>query len=936
MSPACHPRIVEPMLRYRVLGLLEVADGDGPIPVPSAQQRLLLSMLLLQAGRTVRTSSLIDGLWGDRLPSEPAAALRTQVSRLRRRLGASAGDLVTDDLGYRLHVGGSCLDAVLFEELLAEDRLEDAMALWRGRALGEFADRDFAQAAATRLEELMLGARERQAAKSLGCDRAQEAVADLEVLLTEHPQREHARVLLMKALYSIGRQTDALAVYDTWRRELAERGLEPDPAMAELERRILQHRVPGSVRALPVPTSSFVGREREMTTVAATLDVARVVTLCGPGGAGKTRLALELARRLAGRYPDGVRFCDLSTLRRPAEVIRAVATTVGVRDSAPRRVGDQLVDQLVDQLSGRCLLLVLDNCEHLLVSVAHLVERIVRNTTGIDVLASSRERLGVDGEIIRPVEPLDAAAAMQLYMDRARAVDPAFRLDERSVQEICARLDRLPLAIELAAACMRGISASDLVTALVDPLGLLTLGSRTTARHGSLAAVIEWSYEQLSPHERAAFDRFGVFAGRVDGDLACSVTGASPGVLLRLVDRSLLTSHRNGATQYYLLETLRSYAVSRLKEQRLLDSTRDDHAQRAIDLAEQAAAGLSGPQEAKWAARIARHMDEFRSAHVWLVGRNPEAALQLSTALHQWAFWRGQSEVFRMAEVAAAAGASTGSALLPDVLSSAAVGAWQRGNLTAAEAGALAAGGHRRATEVLADVAFLRGDLLQARRLFIEAAAQAEAADDQLQAVWNRGSAALALHYGGQATGTEPTAVLARAEACGSNSARAFAHFVIGETGASEHELTQAVQLADEVGSDFVSGIAEVSLAAATARRGDVNSGLDHYERAIRAWQQTGAWSPQWVTLRTFTRMLADLGMSREAAILHGATIRPHSGPEPYGADAATMEETATRLLAQLGRGVFEASMADGAALTEADVVKFALDAILRARDAAR
>jgi len=566
-----------------------------------------------------------------------------------------------------------------------------------------------------------------------------------------------------------------------------------------------------------------VGREHDMTTVASTLDVARVVTLCGPGGVGKTRLALELSRRLFDRYPDGVRFCDLSALRRSNEVDRAVAAAVGVPDSAPRRVGDQLVDQLVDRLGSRRLLLVLDNCEHLLGAVARIVDRIVRHTTGIRVLATSRQRLGVDGEMIHSVEPLDADAATELFIDRARAVDPAFGLEEQSVREICARLDRLPLAIELAAACTRGVRASELVTALDDPLGLLTFGSRTTERHGSLAAVIDWSYELLSPEERSAFDRLAVFAGRVDGETATMVSGASLGVLLRLVDRSLLTSYRAGVTQYSMLETLRSYAVARLEERGELESARDDHAAWTVSLAERAASRLSGAEEAEWAARVARHVDEFRAAHVWLVGRDPEAALRLSAALHPWAFWRGRSEVFRMAEVAAAAGASTASPLLADVVSSAAVGAWQRGDLAAAEAGAHAVVGHRRAVEVLADVAFLRGDLRRARSLFLEAATQAEAAGDSLQVVWDRGSAALALHYGGQAVGGEPALVLAMAEECGSASAQSFAHFVIGEAEASEGELRSAIELAEQVGSEFLSSFAVVSLAAVMAGKGDIS-----------------------------------------------------------------------------------------------------------------
>jgi predicted ATPase len=694
--------------------------------------------------------------------------------------------------------------------------------------------------------------------------------------------------------------------------------------------------VPDVGPTFPIPASSFVGREHDLATTARTLDAARVVTLCGPGGAGETRLALELSRRLLDRYPDGVVFCDLSTLRRPAEVVRAVATTVGVPELAPRRVGDQLVDQLVARVASRKLLLVLDNCEHLIAPVARIVDRIVSHTMGIRVLATSRERLGVDGEVIQPVEPLDTDAAAELFIDRARAVDPAFGLEAQSVHEICSRLDRLPLAIELAAACMRGISATELVTALHDPLGLLSSGSRTVERHGSLAAMIDWSYELLSPDERTVFDRFGVFAGRVDADTACTVTGASLGLLLRLVDRSMLTSYRAGVTQYSMLDTIRSFAVARLRDRGELERARDAHAAWAVDHAERAASRLSSPDEAEWAARLARQADELRAAHIWLVGRDPEAALRLSAALHPWAFWRGRSDVFRMAEVAAAANMSTESPLLAEVLSSAAVGAWQRGDLAAAEAGARATAGHRRSVEVLADIAFLRGDLSRARSLFLDAAAQAEAADDPLQVVWDRGSAALALHYDGRDVGDEPAHVLATAEASGSVSARSFAHFVIGEVEGSELHLSTAVELAEHVGSEFLSSLAAVSLAAAMARNGLTGPALDQYERAIRTWHHVGAWSPMWVTLRSFARTLAELGLSDDAAILHGAALTPRSGPAPYGADLVLMQETADALLERLGSEGFEARAAGGRALADDDVVKVALQAVARARGLVR
>jgi tetratricopeptide (TPR) repeat protein len=456
-----------------------------------------------------------------------------------------------------------------------------------------------------------------------------------------------------------------------------------------------------------------------------------------------------------------------------------------------------------------------------------------------------------------------------------------------------------------------------------------------TERHSSLAAVVGWSYELLTPEERAVFDRFGVFAGPVSAEVAEAVCGARPAVLVRLVDCSLLVARRGDATQFSMLETIRLYARSRLEENGALEATRDDHAAWAVEFAEQASAGLAGPKEDAWSERIATHLSELRAAHVWLVGRDAEAALRLSAALHPWAFWRGRSEVFRWAEVAAATAGSTRPPLLHEVISSAAVGAWQRGDLVAAEAGARAAAGSCRATEVLAEVAFLHGDLAHARRLYLEAAAQSEAAGDALQAVWDRGSAALAVHYDGASAGKEPAAVLSLAEACGSPSARAFAHFVIGEVESSEHDLRRAIELSDCAGSDFVRGIAEVSLASVMARRREPSPALDHYDRAIRGWELVGAWTPQRVTLRTLARLLAELDQTRDAAILYGAATTDRTGSAAYGSDAAMLRELAASLRSRLGNAEFNARVEEGAALADEEAVTVALDAVRRARGTA-
>ena len=571
-------------MRYRLLGPVEPA-------VASRRQRLLLAMLALNANHAVSTSMLIDELWADDLPSDPEAALRTQVSRLRRRIGA---DIIHVGDGYRLSVSPEEVDVLVFERLLEDGRVDDALNLWNGRALEEFADRPFAVAQAVRLDELQSVARERRAEALLALGGSDHAVADLEALLAEHPERERARALLMRSLYSEGRHTDALAAYESWRRYLAdELGLTPSPDLKELESEILRHTLSSRRSALPAPVSSFVGRAREMEEIATLLGQARIVTLCGPGGVGKTRLALEVARAASYRYENGAHLCDLSTVRRPGQVAPAVASALAMTERADGR----LADQIAAYLASRRLLLVLDNCEHVLSAATSLVDHIVRRSAGVDVLATSRQRLGADGEHQYVVPPLSREPAVELFRDRARATGAAMDVDDRVLAAICERLDDLPLAIELAAARVPGLSVNELSDVLDDRFEVLVTGSAANVRHRSLSAVVDWSYQQLTRQEREVFDTLSVFAGRFDMEAACAM-GASHDIVLRLVDRSMVSAQPGrGKTRYSLLETLRAYGRERLAASGALTASQAQHAQWARSLADRAAEDSPVPRK---------------------------------------------------------------------------------------------------------------------------------------------------------------------------------------------------------------------------------------------------------------------------------------------------------------------------------------------------
>jgi len=928
-------------------------------------------MLLLAGGQLVPAGRLVDELWGEALPGDPAGALRTQISRLRRALGPAGDSLVTAEGGYRLHVQRAQLDAARFEDAVAAAAaaaagpalalLEQALGLWRGPALGEFASRPFGQPEALRLDELRVAARERQAELLMSTGCAAEALVTLQAIVAEHPERERARGLLMQALYRDGRHTDALATFRSWRQHLSEDlGLDPSPALGRIEQDILRHALPSpdsrpelpGRALLPLPVTSFVGRDEDRVAVTELLGQARLLTLHGAGGVGKTRLALEVTAQISDQYPDGARLCDLAAIRGPATVTRAIANATGLSERAFSR----LDDQLVEALARRQVLLVLDNCEHVADAVASIADRLLRETGNVTILATSRERLGIDGEHLWQVRPLPAdgpdAPAVRLFLDRARAAAPFApyqAADAVAAVTLCARLDGLPLAIELAAARLPGTTIAELAGNLDDRFGLLTAGHRANRRHHSLRAVVDWSYQQLLPAEQRLFRQLSVFRGWFDASAAREAAGADViPLVLDLVDRSLVTADRDGGmTRYRLLETLRDYGLDRLAERGELDAAHAWHARWAADLVTRAAHGLRGTDEAEWAARLDRHLDDLRAAHGWLAGHDPALGLRMTAELHWFALWRCHSEVFRWADISAAAAAGSRSPFYPEALASAALGAVYRGDLHAADTAARAAFAAvrplgpvaaRRPLEALGDVAIFRGEIKRAANLYGRAYDLSSGAGDHLDAAWDAGSAAAVLGYGNRLDEAHRFAGQAQeaAEESGAPSALAMVAWVMGEITAetdpsqARAHLLRAVGLASPAGNRLVAGLAEVSLAALHARHGDPAAALRYYQRVIPQWRQAGAWTPQWVTIRTLIDLLARVGACRDAAMLYGAASSATTGAPPFGADADRLRQSAARLRDQLTAAEFRACTEEGGRLDGHQVIDLALDAIAR------
>ena len=659
-------------MRFAVLGPLQVT-ADGPIELERPSHRRLLALLVLEADRPLDTDTLIERYWAEEPPRTARAALQTHLSQLRRRIGDRT--IETAGAGYRLVLDGHQLDRDEFEEHaqaartgheagaweLAADEAERALALWRGRPFAELDDDPEAQPTIARLEELRLELMELRADALLSIGRVERALPDLEGVAAQHPFRERLWELLMLARTRAGRPTEALDAYQALRFTLGEMGLEPSPALRELEERIFREDpslVPPRVHHnLPTPVASFIGRGAELTELRRLITEHRLVTLTGVGGAGKTRLAVEAARGALADHPDGVYLIDLAGLVQPELVVPEVAATLGLR---PER--RPALEAVLDAVRQRSVLLLLDNCEHLVDACASLASSILEAAPQTTVLATSREALGLPGETVYAVPPLavpppteSAVAtlrgydAVRLFADRAAAAAPGFELAQTTVgavATICRRLDGLPLAIELAAARIRSLAPQALADRLADHLGLLSDGRPgTRPRHRTLEAAIDWSYQLLDERERIVFARLSTFAGGWSLEAAEAVCAddrlprnevVEP--LSRLVERSLVVreSAADGSARYRMLETLREFARVRLEEASEGESLARRHREWFLALAEEAAEHLDASDQAEWLDRLGDERDNLVAALTRSLGSGDRDATSRLAEVLAW------------------------------------------------------------------------------------------------------------------------------------------------------------------------------------------------------------------------------------------------------------------------------------------------------------
>jgi predicted ATPase/DNA-binding SARP family transcriptional activator len=679
-------------IELEVLGPLVVRVEGEPVALGRRARQLLLS-LLTRRGTTVPADTLAELVWPDGPPTDRRNALQAQVSRLRRALGVAAGCLTTEPTGYRLTVPAGSVDADRLRDAVRVVRdlgpgedpagaawsLRAALEAWRGDPLAEGLDDPSVVVEASQLAELHLEAVELLAEASLAIGAGSGLVAELRSHADDHPTRERLHRGLAHALYRAGRQQEALEVLAHLQHRLRdELGVDPDPTTVRLHRAILEHDPSlrstrptrtAALARLPEPRTSFVGREQELGELRQLLDEGRLITLIGPGGTGKTRLALEAARRFQEGGQGEAALVELASLTVADDVLPHVAATLGVGPSVGANPGvgspspRPLEDRLTAHLAGRRLLVVLDNCEHLIAAAAAVADRLLDASPTVQVLATGREALRLPGEVRIAVRPLPLphpsasdpvgrhdGDAVQLFLDRARAVAPAFAVDTdgtRTVTEICRRLDGLPLAIELAAARVATLPIELLAERLSDRFRLLTSGDRTVERQRTLGAVVAWSYDLLDDRQRAVLRRLSVFSGPAALELAEVVCAggdvAGDDVLptiAELGDRSLLSlvPTVGGGSRVRLLETIRDYARLRLAEEGDLEAVRTRHALGFADRAQLAAVGLQAADQLAWLARLEQEHDDLRAALACLLDDQPARALRMACDL-AWFWW---------------------------------------------------------------------------------------------------------------------------------------------------------------------------------------------------------------------------------------------------------------------------------------------------------
>jgi predicted ATPase/DNA-binding SARP family transcriptional activator len=949
-------------MRFAVLGPLEVeGDAGEAVAIPGRRPRALLTALLLDPGAVVPLDRLVGALWEDEPPGAPANALQQVVARLRGRLASAgaggAAALATAPGGYRLSVPPDDVDAERFErgyrlarELREVDPasaaavLDEALALWRGPAYAEHAE-GFARAPAVRLEELRLAALEDRAELHLRLGEMIEAVAALRNLRAAHPFRDRAMELLMRALHASGRTPEALAVYRSHRERLAdEMGLDPPLVLRDLESSILRDDIPvprprpvtpglRTVKALPRPPGPLIGRDEDLQLLGRCLARERVLTLVGPGGVGKTALALAAAHQAAA---SGRRlwWADLTAVT-PDRLYDALAEATGV-DMPGAAEPVTTLARSMRHLDG---VLCLDNAETVLADLATAMEHVVADAPDLAILATSRERLGVAQEHVHLVAPLglpsgsDPGPAVELFLARAVAIEPG-ALDQAGlaeVVELCRRLDGMPLAIELAAARAPALGIREFTEQVGTEIDLLAGGRRTVGRHQTMRAVVDASYRLLTDSEAALFERLSVFPDNfrladvravcTDEAMVATVAGE---LLARLVEQSLVQA---GDGRFRLLDTLRTYAAERLSP----DGRRALAARHARHVADRVAelSWIDRPDaEAACVAELATMTADLHQAWEHAVRENRALAVELAGLMYDYAYPRQRRDLLEWGRLVA--DWDIDHPMLPLARATAVSAAWIAGDFEEAERIAAKAADAEDGSPVWArlvrqwgNLAMFAGQTEPALRRFRRAAELSRTGRQPVAEVMTEICVCQAMAYSGREE--EARRLLPelreRASRTGNPSAVAWAHYVTGEaTGESDvvgalAAYERACRAAREVDHRLFANLATTGSVALMARLGPIEEAPLRLEQAMSEWEEIGNVAAQWWLLLHVAMYLERVGHDREALELFAAVDAGGQRTFRLMGEVERVRACRERILARHGDAFVEAGRAAGAAL---------------------
>ncbi len=923
-------------VEFKVLGDIEARIGGRRINIGHARQRIVLAVFLIDLNRPIPADLLVERVWSNKPPHHARNALAGYVSRLRSLLAdTSDAGLAREPAGYILTADPMCVDLQRFRDLVSKARASSERAHAAelfDQALKVWADEPFVSLDTPWLNDVRTALQAERFSVELDRNDAALAVGKHAELLGEiaaahatHPFDERLAGQLMMAQYRTGRQADALETYRRIRQRLVEDlGVDPGTALREIHHQILtgqaEERAASAVTTPvappadpPVPerqvpferprsgllrrATSFIGHEDELKRVMEALRQGPLVTLTGVGGVGKTRLALEVARRVQERFADGVWICELGPLEHGDAVVHTLAASVWLR----HQQGMDIERSIVEYLREREVLLVFDNCEHVLDAAGGLIDRIVLQCPRVSVLVTSRQPLGIGGEQIVGVAPLQMQDATRLFADRARASKPDFILDDQpigAVAEICRRVDCLPLGVELAAARMRVMSSVD-VARRPDYLALLRGGVRgALPRQRSLSETIAWSYRLLEEQEQSLFAQIAVFAGSFDLDAVhgvCAADGTGLAdtleLLTGLVDKSMVVTRTvNGRIRYSFLETLRAYGRERLQDKGIAKHVTMRHAMYFTELAERAGAAMHTAEEGQWVERVLPDYDNLRAAFDHAMDQHDvDLALRMVAAVPELIGWRIGYEVAGWAERVIAV-ADPDHPLFPAAVGTAARVAWNHADFSHAKSLAALARGRApcRASarvvypeDVLADVALFEGQPMRALSYWEAQAADARRDNDPIRLGWTLFVVSICQGVMRNDDIAVPAAqeAITVAESVQNPTAQAMAYFALGyllRKSEAERALAlfdEAARLAADVQNFWVYGSAMMEAAAIRALYGDPAAAAQMIIAVLEHWERFGDTTAQWLTLRYVARFLVRLGRHDDAAFLYWAFV---------------------------------------------------------------